>query len=219
MASQAPGSNPSARWLKPVTPTQLLGHQARLARAQASKKGRPAKEKNPLGRLPDDSSVGVACISSSVCLALCDSLWIAWDCLCNSTPEQSLLQSPPAATTVQIGRGRTILSWVGVWICALGSGGGCAPADGSSSGRPQHACNLFAGKQVVEKVAHRLMAAAVADPSERVRVTVLAALQGTTALDEFLGQGTTALDEFLGQHCKAPPCSVNSWGRWGLLKE
>lgn len=32
------------------------------------------------------------------------------------------------------------------------------------------------------------MAAAVADPSERVRVTVLKALHGTTALDEFLGQ-------------------------------
>ena len=42
--------------------------------------------------------------------------------------------------------------------------------------------------QVVEKVAHRLMAAAVADPSERVRITVLSALYGTTALDEFLGQ-------------------------------
>lgn len=35
------------------------------------------------------------------------------------------------------------------------------------------------------------MAAAVADPSERVRMTVLAALQGTTALDEFLGQVRT----------------------------
>eukprot|EP00983_Pelagomonas_calceolata_P075327 1152962-Pelagomonas_calceolata.AAC.1 len=66
MASQAPSSNPLARWLKPVTPTQrLLADQARLARAQASKKGQPAKQ-NPLGRPPGNSSVDVECISSSV---------------------------------------------------------------------------------------------------------------------------------------------------------
>eukprot|EP00983_Pelagomonas_calceolata_P081438 1155574-Pelagomonas_calceolata.AAC.1 len=57
MASQAPSSssNPLARWLKPVYPTQqLLANQARLARAQASKEGQPAKQ-NPVGRPPGDS--------------------------------------------------------------------------------------------------------------------------------------------------------------------
>ena len=43
-------------------------------------------------------------------------------------------------------------------------------------------------RQVVEKVAHRLLVSAVADTSERVRVTVLTALHGSTALDEFLAQ-------------------------------
>uniref|UniRef100_A0A7S3VTE9 Uncharacterized protein n=1 Tax=Dunaliella tertiolecta TaxID=3047 RepID=A0A7S3VTE9_DUNTE len=86
MASQAPSSssNPLARWLKPVSPTQqLLANQARLARAQASKKGQPAKQKNPAGRPSGDSSVDVASMSSSVCLALFDSgsLWIGWNCL------------------------------------------------------------------------------------------------------------------------------------------
>eukprot|EP00983_Pelagomonas_calceolata_P104054 1158979-Pelagomonas_calceolata.AAC.3 len=52
MVSQAPSSNPSARRLKPVTPTQLLADQARLARAHASKKGQPAQQMHPLGRLP-----------------------------------------------------------------------------------------------------------------------------------------------------------------------
>eukprot|EP00983_Pelagomonas_calceolata_P071204 1151117-Pelagomonas_calceolata.AAC.1 len=53
-------SNPLARWLKPVSPTQqLLADQAKLARAQASKTGQPAKQKNPVGRPPGDSSVGV----------------------------------------------------------------------------------------------------------------------------------------------------------------
>jgi len=57
MASQAPSSssNPLARWLRPVSPTQqLLANQARLARAQASKKGQPAKQKNPVGRPKDE---------------------------------------------------------------------------------------------------------------------------------------------------------------------
>eukprot|EP00983_Pelagomonas_calceolata_P121203 1160780-Pelagomonas_calceolata.AAC.4 len=67
MASQAPSSssNPLARWLKPVTPTQqLFAHQARLARAQASEKGQPAKQKNPVGVLQMTSSI--ACMGSSV---------------------------------------------------------------------------------------------------------------------------------------------------------
>eukprot|EP00983_Pelagomonas_calceolata_P123454 1161006-Pelagomonas_calceolata.AAC.6 len=59
-------SNPLARWLNPVTPTQqLLEDQARLARTQASKKG-PAKQKNPVGHPPGDSSVDVACMGSSI---------------------------------------------------------------------------------------------------------------------------------------------------------
>eukprot|EP00983_Pelagomonas_calceolata_P073250 1152060-Pelagomonas_calceolata.AAC.3 len=54
-------------WLKPVTPTQqLLADQARLKRAQASNKGQPAKQKNPVGLPPGNSSVGVTCMGSSV---------------------------------------------------------------------------------------------------------------------------------------------------------
>eukprot|EP00967_Tisochrysis_lutea_P058343 scaffold74159_cov19-Tisochrysis_lutea.AAC.2 len=54
MASQSasPGSNPLARWLKPVSSTQqLLATQNKLAKAQASKKGKPVQPaKNPVGR-------------------------------------------------------------------------------------------------------------------------------------------------------------------------
>eukprot|EP00983_Pelagomonas_calceolata_P062523 1147335-Pelagomonas_calceolata.AAC.2 len=60
-------SNPLARWLKPVPPAQqLLATQNKLAMAQASKKGQPAKQENPVGRPPGDSSVDVACKGSSV---------------------------------------------------------------------------------------------------------------------------------------------------------
>jgi hypothetical protein len=48
--------------------------------------------------------------------------------------------------------------------------------------------SLITHPQIVERVSHRLLVAAVADPSERVRVTVLGALQSTDALDEFLAQ-------------------------------
>ncbi len=37
-------------------------------------------------------------------------------------------------------------------------------------------------------MAHKLLVAAVADPSERVRLAVLGALHATTALDDFLAQ-------------------------------
>eukprot|EP00983_Pelagomonas_calceolata_P074634 1152626-Pelagomonas_calceolata.AAC.6 len=69
MASQAPSSSstPVARWLKPVSPTQqLLATQNKLAMAQASKKGQPAKQKDPVGRPPGDNSIDVACMGSSV---------------------------------------------------------------------------------------------------------------------------------------------------------
>eukprot|EP00983_Pelagomonas_calceolata_P098622 1158370-Pelagomonas_calceolata.AAC.12 len=68
MASQAPSSssNPLARRLQPVTPTQqLLANQARLARAQASRKGQPAEETSGASS-SCDSSVDLACICSSV---------------------------------------------------------------------------------------------------------------------------------------------------------
>eukprot|EP00983_Pelagomonas_calceolata_P045860 1139900-Pelagomonas_calceolata.AAC.2 len=80
MASQSPSSssNPLARWLKPVTPAQhLLADQARLSRAQASKKGQPEKQKNPMGRPPGDSSVDVAWAPMYLALCDSDSLWIA----------------------------------------------------------------------------------------------------------------------------------------------
>jgi len=81
MASQAPSSssNPLARWLKPVSPTQqLLATQNKLAMAQAAKKGQPVKQKNPVGRPPGDSSVDVACILQCMgSLYNSDSLWIA----------------------------------------------------------------------------------------------------------------------------------------------
>eukprot|EP00983_Pelagomonas_calceolata_P133952 1162015-Pelagomonas_calceolata.AAC.16 len=82
MASQAPSSssNPLARWLKPVTPAQhLLANQARLARAQASKRGQPAK-RNTVGRPPGESSVDVVCMGSSAFSTHTfdsNSLWIA----------------------------------------------------------------------------------------------------------------------------------------------
>ena len=63
MASQAPSSssNPLAKWLKPVSPTQRLSAtQNKLAMAQAAKKEQPVKQKNPVGRPPGDSSVYVA---------------------------------------------------------------------------------------------------------------------------------------------------------------
>ncbi|KAF5842966.1 armadillo-type protein [Dunaliella salina] len=70
--------------------------------------------------------------------------------------------------------------------------------------------------KVVEKVAHRLMAAAVADPSERVRVTVLAALQGTTALDEFLGQADFLRSIFIAlndESCQVRALTIQLVGR------
>eukprot|EP00983_Pelagomonas_calceolata_P058481 1145507-Pelagomonas_calceolata.AAC.3 len=71
MASQAPSSSSNTlRWLKPVTPTQqLLADQAGLAKAKASRKGQPVKQKNPVGCPPGDSSVDFPCVSSSVFLA------------------------------------------------------------------------------------------------------------------------------------------------------
>lgn len=42
--------------------------------------------------------------------------------------------------------------------------------------------------KVIEQVSLRLLMSAVADPSERVRVSVVNALQPTTALDEYLAQ-------------------------------
>ena len=42
--------------------------------------------------------------------------------------------------------------------------------------------------RVVEKVSGRLLVAAVADPSERVRTAVLQALAETTALDDYMAQ-------------------------------
>eukprot|EP00983_Pelagomonas_calceolata_P050236 1141866-Pelagomonas_calceolata.AAC.1 len=65
MASQAPSSSsdPLAKRLKPVSPTQqLLATPNKLAMAQAAKKGEPIKQKNPVGRPPGDSSVDAACI-------------------------------------------------------------------------------------------------------------------------------------------------------------
>eukprot|EP00983_Pelagomonas_calceolata_P130572 1161696-Pelagomonas_calceolata.AAC.8 len=85
MASQAPSSSSN-----PL-------HQARLARTQASKKRQSAKQKNPVKHSPGDSSIGVACKSSSACLALFDSLWIAWDCFLRAPP----VPSSPAATAQQ----------------------------------------------------------------------------------------------------------------------
>eukprot|EP00983_Pelagomonas_calceolata_P046766 1140332-Pelagomonas_calceolata.AAC.3 len=67
MVSQAPSSssNPLARWLKPVTPTQqLFASQARLAKAKASRKGQLVKQKDPVGHPSGGSSVDVACMSS-----------------------------------------------------------------------------------------------------------------------------------------------------------
>eukprot|EP00983_Pelagomonas_calceolata_P054108 1143565-Pelagomonas_calceolata.AAC.1 len=65
MASQAPSSssNPLAKWLKPVSPTQkLLAIQNKLAMAQAARKGQPVKQKDLVGSPPGDSSVDVACV-------------------------------------------------------------------------------------------------------------------------------------------------------------
>lgn len=42
--------------------------------------------------------------------------------------------------------------------------------------------------KVVERVSQRLLVAAVADPSERVRTAVLRALHSTTALDDYMAQ-------------------------------
>eukprot|EP00983_Pelagomonas_calceolata_P121947 1160857-Pelagomonas_calceolata.AAC.5 len=78
MASQAPSSssNPLARWLKPVSPAQrLIADQAGLARAQASKKGQPAKQ-NPVGRPPGDCSVdvglhGLQCVKHCLTATAC----------------------------------------------------------------------------------------------------------------------------------------------------
>uniref|UniRef100_A0A7R9YR22 Serine/threonine-protein kinase TOR n=1 Tax=Chlamydomonas euryale TaxID=1486919 RepID=A0A7R9YR22_9CHLO len=50
------------------------------------------------------------------------------------------------------------------------------------------AANNVRQTKVVEKVSQRLLVAAVADPSERVRTSVLRALHGTTALDDYMAQ-------------------------------
>ena len=76
MASQAPSSssNPLAKWLKPVSPTQRLSAtQNNLAMAEASKEVQPVKQKNPVGRPPvdpGDSSVYVARMVAPVCGSL-----------------------------------------------------------------------------------------------------------------------------------------------------
>eukprot|EP00983_Pelagomonas_calceolata_P084781 1156426-Pelagomonas_calceolata.AAC.4 len=67
MASQAPGSrsNPLARWLKPVNSTQhLLADRARQANAKAAREGKPAAQKNPVGRPPGESVVAAALVSN-----------------------------------------------------------------------------------------------------------------------------------------------------------
>lgn len=48
--------------------------------------------------------------------------------------------------------------------------------------------------KVVERVSQRLLVAAVADPSERVRTAVLRALHSTTALDDYMAQVRSPLE-------------------------
>lgn len=57
--------------------------------------------------------------------------------------------------------------------------------------------------RVVEKVTHKLLMTAVADPSERVRKAVLKALHGSTALDDFLAQVGGA---------RGPRACMSVWG-------
>eukprot|EP00983_Pelagomonas_calceolata_P058848 1145657-Pelagomonas_calceolata.AAC.2 len=68
MAAQATSSrsNSLARWLEPGSPTQqLLAKQARIVKAEASRKGQPAKQKNPARRPAGDSSSNVTCLGSN----------------------------------------------------------------------------------------------------------------------------------------------------------
>eukprot|EP00983_Pelagomonas_calceolata_P044824 1139466-Pelagomonas_calceolata.AAC.1 len=53
LSGPSSSSNPLAKWLKFVSPTQqLLATRNKLAMAQAAKKGQPVQQNNPVGCPP-----------------------------------------------------------------------------------------------------------------------------------------------------------------------
>eukprot|EP00983_Pelagomonas_calceolata_P070259 1150712-Pelagomonas_calceolata.AAC.2 len=99
MAYTAPSSSShlSARWLKPVKSTQhLLADCARQGNAKAARKGKPAAQKNPVGRPPGDSSVAAALASNCTTVVACVALGLHVDDEVCSPQGAKVPLQPPA---------------------------------------------------------------------------------------------------------------------------